>query len=64
MDRLEYQYRALSEARRTGLYLPNPSSMCVSCSVNEHCYEYNPDALGAVRPPWISVDDWESGDVA
>jgi len=59
MGRLEYQYRALSEARRTGLYLPNPSSMCVSCSVNEHCYEYSPEALGHTRPPWVSADDWQ-----
>ena len=63
LRRLEWQFAALKEARRQNLYLPSPGPMCGSCSVNEHCYEYNPEATARIRPPWVSVEEWE-GDAA
>lgn len=67
-DRLAYQMRALSLARRENLYIASPSNMCVSCSVRDFCYEITPDATTKVRPPWVSPDEWGApdfvGDVA
>lgn len=63
LRRLEWQYGALRHARQTGLYLPNPS-MCSSCGVRDFCYEVGGERAHEVRPPWVSIDEWEAGDVA
>lgn len=61
-ERLSYQMRALSIARKAGIYLANPSNMCVSCSVRDYCYEITPDAMTRVRPPWVAPDEWGAPD--
>lgn len=58
MARLEYQYGALRFARENGVFVPNPA-MCSSCSVNEFCYEYDPESAAAhgVPLPWEVADE-------
>lgn len=56
--RMEYQFGVVRAMREQGLYLPAPSSMCGSCSVKDHCYEFTQGASASVRPPWVSVEDW------
>lgn len=57
--RLSYQYGVVAKMRRENLYLPSPGPMCSGCSVNEFCFEYTQGASAAVRPPWVSVEEWE-----
>ena len=58
-ERIAWQFGTLAKARLDGVYLPNPGPLCGSCSVNQYCFEYTPDATARVRPPWVSADEWE-----
>lgn len=59
-ERLSWQYSRVRVARELNIFIPNPSNLCSSCSVQEWCYEKNPDANAAVRPPWVSPDEWKA----
>lgn len=50
-ERLVTQAHSLVAARLGGLYLPNPGSLCSSCSVKEYCFEYmGRDAIEVPQP--------------
>ena len=57
--RVEWEYAQVARAKREGIFIPNPSNMCGSCSVRDYCYVQNGKLAGTVRPPWVSIQEWE-----
>ena len=53
LSRLEYQAQALVMARTLGIFLPNPSTMCPSCSVRAYCSEFMREGVIEVPQPEI-----------
>lgn len=60
-ERLEYQYGALRHAREVGLYLPSPSALCGSCSVNAFCSEYGGERYHEVPAAWEEQVPFDAG---
>lgn len=64
LERINWQYQKVRQARELDIYIANPGPMCGSCSVNRYCLEYNPEATSLVRPPWVTPEEWGGPDVA
>lgn len=56
-ERLDWSFRQLKRARASGMYLPNPSALCSSCSVRDYCYEVEGEKAGEVPPPWAAIGE-------
>lgn len=56
VDRLAYRVRATASMRRHGIFLPNPTSMCVACSVKEFCFAWKQGDPLAVEQPVLAAD--------
>lgn len=50
--RAAWQFGALREAKRLGLFLANPGMSCNSCSVRDYCYEVGGELSDQIPPPW------------
>lgn len=57
----EYKFGMVKRMRDQGLFIANPGQQCSWCQVKDYCYAQNGKMAGAVRPPWVSVQDWEEG---
>lgn len=60
VERVEWQFGRVREARRLNIFIPNPGPMCSACSVRDSCYEVTPEASASTRPPWVPVDEWSN----
>lgn len=59
VPRREWLYQQVARAKREGIFIPHPSSMCGSCGVRDYCVYQNGVKSGEIRPPWVSIDEWE-----
>lgn len=50
--RLEYEYGAVAQAKRDGIYLAHPSSFCGSCGVKDYCPAQDGPRASEIDQPW------------
>jgi RecB family exonuclease len=59
LERAEHKYVQAKRIRDSGIFLANPGMQCGYCSVKDHCYAVGGYRAGEVRPPWVTMTDWE-----
>lgn len=60
VERATWEYEAALKRRARGDFQPNVADHCGWCGVRDFCYAANGSRVGEIRPPWVSVDEWES----
>lgn len=59
-ERAAWEYGQAAERRERGDFQPRVSRDCSWCGVRDYCVYVGGKESGFVRPPWVSIDDWEA----
>ena len=60
----QWLYQQVGRRKRAGVFLPVIDRHCDWCGVRPYCIWQDGEKSGEIRPPWVPIDEWESGDIS